>query len=190
MCIRDSAYRDAGLRLGQEFTDMKGVKRLFNDRTLNELAADLVRNNVPNYSYVSDFVKGLRKFPLGNFVAFPAEVMRTGTNIIDTALKEINYTIKVGDKIFKPFAARGRQRLMGMAITTAAIPLGTIEATKTLYDISDEEREAMRRYVAVWSKNSVLIPFKNEEGKMSYICLLYTSPSPRDRTRSRMPSSA
>ena len=25
---------------------------------------------------------------------------------------------------------------------------------------------------------------------MGYICLLYTSPSPRDRTRSRMPSSA
>ena len=24
----------------------------------------------------------------------------------------------------------------------------------------------------------------------SYVCLLYTSPSPRDRTRSRMPSSA
>ena len=27
-------------------------------------------------------------------------------------------------------------------------------------------------------------------GKLSYLCLLYTSPSPRDRTRSRMPSSA
>src|SRR5664280_1818951 len=27
-------------------------------------------------------------------------------------------------------------------------------------------------------------------GPMSYLCLLYTSPSPRDRTRSRMPSSA
>ena len=50
------AYRNSGLRLGQEFTDMNGVKRLFNDRTLNELSADLVRNNVPNYSYVSDFV--------------------------------------------------------------------------------------------------------------------------------------
>jgi len=164
-----NAYRDSGLRLGQEFTDMNGVKRLFNDRSMNELAADLVRNNVPNYSYVSDFVKGLRKFPLGNFVAFPAEIMRTGTNIIDTALKEINYTIKVGDKIIKPFAARGRQRLMGMAITTAAIPLGTIEATKTLYDISDEEVNAMKRYVADWSKNSTLIPFKDEDGNMQYI---------------------
>ena len=27
-------------------------------------------------------------------------------------------------------------------------------------------------------------------GKEQYLCLLYTSPSPRDRTRSRMPSSA
>jgi len=27
-------------------------------------------------------------------------------------------------------------------------------------------------------------------GLLFYICLLYTSPSPRDRTRSRMPSSA
>ena len=27
-------------------------------------------------------------------------------------------------------------------------------------------------------------------GSARYICLLYTSPSPRDRTRSRMPSSA
>ena len=27
-------------------------------------------------------------------------------------------------------------------------------------------------------------------GLLAYPCLLYTSPSPRDRTRSRMPSSA
>ena len=31
---------------------------------------------------------------------------------------------------------------------------------------------------------------QNKEGKADFICLLYTSPSPRDRTRSRMPSSA
>ena len=32
--------------------------------------------------------------------------------------------------------------------------------------------------------------FNDDEGKMNRSCLLYTSPSPRDRTRSRMPSSA
>ena len=32
---------------------------------------------------------------------------------------------------------------------------------------------------------------RNRQGKIRYVfCLLYTSPSPRDRTRSRMPSSA
>ena len=166
--IKD-AYKKVGLNLGQEFTDMNGVKRLFNDKTLNELSADLVRNNVPNYSYVSDFVKGLRKFPLGNFVAFPAEIMRTGVNIVDTALKEINYSVIVNGKTVKPLAARGRQRLMGMAVTTAAIPIGTIAAMETIYDITKEETAAMRRYVADWSKNSVLIPFKKEDGTMQYI---------------------
>ena len=34
-----------------------------------------------------------------------------------------------------------------------------------------------------------LAGFKKKEVKV-YTCLLYTSPSPRDRTRSRMPSSA
>ena len=31
---------------------------------------------------------------------------------------------------------------------------------------------------------------RENEGDLCIICLLYTSPSPRDRTRSRMPSSA
>ena len=31
---------------------------------------------------------------------------------------------------------------------------------------------------------------KDVENNPNYTCLLYTSPSPRDRTRSRMPSSA
>ena len=33
------------------------------------------------------------------------------------------------------------------------------------------------------------IPIETDEGDFDF-CLLYTSPSPRDRTRSRMPSSA
>ena len=164
-----NAYGNTGLRLGQEFTDMNGIKRLYNDKTLNQMSAELVRNNVPNYSYVSDFIKNLRKFPLGNFVAFPAEIMRTGVNIVDTALKEINYSVVINGQTVKPLAGRGRQRLMGMAITTAAIPLGTIAAMETIYDITKDETAAMRRYVPDWSKNSVLVPFKKEDGTLQYV---------------------
>ena len=37
---------------------------------------------------------------------------------------------------------------------------------------------------------TAMASFKNENVIMSYTCLLYTSPSPRDATLSRMPSSA
>ena len=40
--------------------------------------------------------------------------------------------------------------------------------------------------------NPIFLYFKKKwyENREPYYCLLYTSPSPRDRTRSRMPSSA
>ena len=44
---------------------------------------------MPNYSYVSDFIKGLRRSPLGNFVSFPAEIIRTSHNIVQQGLKEL-----------------------------------------------------------------------------------------------------
>ncbi len=58
---------------------------------------------------------------------------------------------------------------MGMGITTTALPLGTVAAGQAIYDVNKEELDAMRRYVADWSKNSVLIPLRNDEGKLQYI---------------------
>ena len=165
----DKAYRNAGLQLGQEFIDPKGVKQVFNDEYLKKTAADLVKNNVPNYAFVSDFVKGLRQLPLGNFVAFPAEIMRTGTNIVDTALDEIFYKVTINGKQVSPLRNRGLQRLFGMGVTTTVLPAGAVATLQTIYDVSDEEINAMRRYVAEWSKNSTLLPFRSEDGKLEYI---------------------
>ena len=44
--------------------------------------------------------------------------------------------------------------------------------------------------VAVGIKFNEVLKAINSGNFLSNICLLYTSPSPRDRTRSRMPSSA
>ena len=50
-----------------------------------------------------------------------------------------------------------------MGATTIAVPAATAEAFAAIYDVTDEEREALRRYVADWSKNSTLLPIKDEE---------------------------
>ena len=41
-----------------------------------------------------------------------------------------------------------------------------------------------------WFYNSSVLYGTDHDNDISDSCLLYTSPSPRDRTRSRMPSSA
>ena len=165
----NTSFKNAGLRDGMEFIDMNGAKQIYNEQYLKKAAADMVKNNVPNYAFVSDFIKGLRQLPVGNFVAFPAEIIRTSANIVETGLKEINYSTVINGKTVNPLRKRGIQRLTGMALTTAALPLGTVAAAQAVYDIADDEIDAMRRYVADWSKNSVLVPFKDEDGKLSYV---------------------
>jgi len=174
----EQAFKSKGLQFGDDIveviTDAEGRKfdrkiGVFNEEYLKKQSAKLVKNNIPNYAFVSEFIKGLRKLPVGNFVAFPAEIMRTGTNIVQTALDEIFFTAKINGKEVNPLRARGLQRLTGMTATTAALPLGTVAMMQTLNDVSDEELEAMRRYVPEWSKNSVLVPFKDKEGKLSYV---------------------
>jgi len=152
-----------------------GVDIKFDDQFLKEEAADIVKNNIPNYDYVSDFVKGLRKAPIGNFVSFPAEIARTGTNIVRRALREISETIEIVDgtgKIIqkiKPLQEIGYKRLFGFATTVAAVPVATTAAFQALYDVTDEERDAIRRYVAEWSKNSTILPIKQEDGSFKYV---------------------
>jgi hypothetical protein len=165
----EASFRNAGVVRGGTFT--RGGKELrLTEEFLENEAADIVKNNIPNYDYVSEFVKGLRKLPLGNFVSFPAEIARTGTNIVRRALREINEEITLPNgNVIKPFQTTGYTRLFGFTTTVAAVPAGTVAAFQALYDVTDEEREAIRRYVAQWSKNSTILPIKLEDGSFKYI---------------------
>ena len=146
-----------------------GIK--VNDELLNEEAASIVRNNIPNYDMVNDFIKGLRQLPFGNFVSFPAEIMRTTTNILGRALKEINYQHTLDDgRVVNPLRGIGYKRLFGLGTTVVAIPYGTVEAAKAIYDVSEDEMDAMRRFVPEWSKNSTLVPIRDTEtGDLKYV---------------------
>jgi len=186
-----SSYRAAGISGAQEFHDLAGAKRIkqlvedgmsqqqaeklvptvrLTEDFLDNEAALIVRNNIPNYGYVSDFVKGLRKWPIGNFVSFPSEIIRTGTNVVERALDEIFYRTTINGKLVSPLRNVGIRRLSGMAFTTAAVPAGVVAGMSALYDVTEEERAALKTYVAEWSKNSTLVPIRDSEtGKLSVI---------------------
>jgi len=158
-----------GIKRG-DVVKRNGVDLTIDDEFFKKEAADIVKNNIPNYDYVSDFVKSLRKLPIGNFVSFPAEIVRTGTNIVRRGLREINETITLADgTVVKPFESIGYTRLFGFGATVVAVPYATQKAFQAIYDVTDEEREALRRYVAGWSKNSTILPIKDENGNFKYI---------------------
>ena len=133
---------------------------------LDEAAARIVRNNVPNYDYVSAGIKDLRRAPIGNFVSFPAEIIRTSVNIMKKGLDEFNYVAPNGTK---PFKTIGMTRLAGYGLTATVIPYGLVEGFKAAYNVTNEEMSALRRFVPEWSKNSTLIPIKGDDGKFKYV---------------------
>ena len=165
----EKSFEKIGLTRGQFFKRADGTEVRLTEDFLKREAADIVKNNIPNYDYVSDFIKGLRKLPIGNFVSFPAEIARTGTNIVSRALREISEEVIVDGKTYKPFQSIGYTRLFGFGATTAAIPMATVAAFQAVYDVTDDEREAIRRFAAQWSKNSTLLPMKDEDGNFSYV---------------------
>ena len=70
-------------------------------RALKEEAADIVRNTIPNYAYVGDFVRTMRVTPFGNFMSWPSEVFRTSGGIFEQILKDIRDPVTGSLNYFK-----------------------------------------------------------------------------------------
>jgi hypothetical protein len=149
--VERSRLKNAFSRAGREFTE----------DFLDEEAANIVRNTVPNYAYVSDTVRALRRLPLGTFMSFPSEILRTTTNIAHRAIKEIN------DPALRSI---GMKRLIGLTTVLGAAPYGIQQGFQALYDVTNEELNALRRYLPEWSKNSTILPIRDEDtGELKYI---------------------
>ena len=59
---------------------------------LKQEAADIVKNTVPNYAYVGSAVKTSRVLPIGNFMSFPSEMIRTTAGIGKQGLSELRHS--------------------------------------------------------------------------------------------------
>ena len=163
-----------------------GIKKPLDE--LKKEAADIVKNTVPNYNFVGDIVRTARVLPVGNFMSFPSEMIRTTTNIGGQAIKELKHIPAVGERIIgsdigpvvfiegkglvknnNPMYAIGVKRATGMAFTLTAVPTMVVEGAKALYDVTEDEIQALRRFVPDWSRNSTLVPIRGDDGTLKYV---------------------
>jgi hypothetical protein len=138
---------------------------------LDQRAAQIVKNTIPNYNLTPELIKGLRKLPLGNFISFPYEIYRTGLNSIKLSLDEL-----ASDS--SAIQAIGLRRLTGITGTTAGLGYATSEFSEALSGVSKEQMAAYQRsFAPPWEKNARLIPLgRDEKGNILYTNFSYFTP--------------
>ena len=124
---------------------------------LRREAAEIVKDTVPNYSRVPEFIKELRKAPFGNFIAFPAEVIRTSGNVYGRAIRDLGSDSPEIRSI-------GMRRLVGSLTVDGALGAGLVTAGLALTGTSREQLEAYKRsFTADYDRDSILIPISTDK---------------------------
>ena len=164
------ATRNADEEFGRYIGARSGATPEELDEAFKQFTADNIRNLVPNYELVPDVIKGLRGMPLGNFIAFPAEILRTGFNTLDVAMKELASDSAAIREI-------GSRRLTSSVFTFFVLGEGLQRFGQMMTGTSDDEVDAINRLSAPWQRNSMLIPVgKDENGNPEVIDFSYTNP--------------
>jgi DNA-binding transcriptional MerR regulator len=135
------------------------------ERFIKLKAADTVKNNIPNYDYIGSFGQTLRRLPIGNFVSFPLEIIRTGINTTRQGLKEVMNPMTRGI---------GLGRLGGVATFGLGLGKGLQEGAQLVSGVSNEQLNALREYLPEWSQDSSLIPIKQGD-QLYYIDFSHTN---------------
>lgn len=104
---------------------------------LEEEAANIVKNTMPNYDRVPKGIKEFRYLPLGNFVSFPAEILRTSGHIVTQSAKEISS----GNAVLMK---RGAARLAGFSASMTGWSAVSNE-TYRWAGFDEEEQKAIQK---------------------------------------------
>jgi hypothetical protein len=162
---------------------LKNYRKAFANSNMSEEAlenfvAQRTRDMMPNYNLVPKALKITRALPIGNFVAFPAEMARNSKNLAKYAWQDISGKTARDMGITDPKAIAelrkiGLKRLAGMT-TVALAGDEAVERSKAIFGITDEQESALNQVVADWEKGTnkiFLSPIKNVNGdlKVNYI---------------------
>ena len=141
-------------------------------QALEEASAYLVTNTIPTYSKVPLIIENIRNLPLGNFVAFPAEILRTTSNIISIGARELTST--------NPFIRQmGARRLVGVSTVLGGIGFTVQKGAQYMTGVDEEMMDAFQNsFAPPYQKNSTLVPVSapDENGNFKYYNFSYSNP--------------
>ena len=181
----DPAVQDALLGAGLAQRTSSIANTDFGDM----LAVDLVKSTMPTYSMVPEAIKQLRRIPVvGNFMAFPAEIIRTSGNIVNRAVKEMGFKPTqamidtMGEQQARAFARQirgiGAERLSGYVSMATVAPIAMREASHDILGITEQEEKVLEKNAPFWTLGNKLMfltkPDKN--GEAEYVDLSYMLP--------------
>ena len=149
---------------------LTGTRKTFDD-ALDEASAYLLRNTYPTYSKVPPIIQSLRVLPLGNFVSFPAEILRTGANTMFIGLREMSHSNPA-------IRQMGIRRMIGAIMTSYGLGKGITELTQVLTNSTSAQWDAYKRSAASpWNKNSNLLAIQGwKNGESKAVNFSYFSP--------------
>ena len=135
---------------------MTGARKTL-DEGIEEAAAFLLRETYPTYSKVPEFIKAIRKLPIGNFVSFTSEILRTGFSTSAVAMKHIASDNQV-------LREMGYRMLTGQAITLGGMTAGVTALGHALTNVTPTQVDVYKEFFAPeYMKYSTLIPVSNVE---------------------------
>jgi hypothetical protein len=136
------------------------LKNMPTDLEIMKQATKIVRDTLPNYAYVGDFIKSMRRTPLGNFMSWPASVIRSGLKTFELAQKEIKDPI---------LHSQGVKRMMTFGTVTAASLPAIQSMVHGVYGVTNKMVAAARFFVPDFSRNSTIILTQDADGNFKYI---------------------
>jgi len=165
------AYADyMGLKGLGKVDPLTGAKRTLDD-ILDQISAHEIRNVYPTYSKVPPVIQSIRKLPIANFVAFPAEIVRTATRIMDYNLKQMSHP----DPAIR---AIGMKAMLGTTMAFYGTGAGVTALSQALTGTSEQQWDAYKRsFGADWDRNANLVAFTAfKNGKAKAFNFSYFSP--------------
>ena len=165
------AYADyMGLKGLGRVDPLTTAKRTLDD-ILDQISAHEIRNVYPTYSKVPPVIQSIRKLPIANFVAFPAEIVRTATRIMDYNLKQMAHP----DPAIR---AIGMKAMLGTTMAFYGTGAGITALSQALTGTSEAQWDAYKRsFGADWDRNANLVAFTGfKDGKAKAFNFSYFSP--------------